>query len=147
MTHSNIYTKFLIEYDKANITSSYPSLTEYEIATILDKAYNAIITQKIVGNNTRRSSFEDDIKAIEDIRPLIKTKVLGYSQHSDIISNEYIYKIPADDYAYYVSGQVSISKNITSIDNRKHLVQPVILLSHEDATKFMATSTNMPWMN
>lgn len=46
MTHSDIYTKFMIEYDKANITSSYPSLTKYEIATILDKAYLALIAQK-----------------------------------------------------------------------------------------------------
>jgi hypothetical protein len=36
MTHSDIYTKFMIEYDKANITSSYPSLTKYEIALISD---------------------------------------------------------------------------------------------------------------
>jgi len=41
--HSNIKTKFLIEYDKANVTSSYPSLTDYEIATILNKAYLALI--------------------------------------------------------------------------------------------------------
>jgi len=43
MKHSDIRTKFLIEYDKANITSSYPSLTDYEIATLLDKAYLALI--------------------------------------------------------------------------------------------------------
>jgi len=41
--HSNIKTKFLIEYDKANVTSSYPSLTDYEIATILNKAYLVLI--------------------------------------------------------------------------------------------------------
>lgn len=45
MTHSDIYTKLMIEYDKANITSSYPSLTRYEVATILDKAYLALIAQ------------------------------------------------------------------------------------------------------
>jgi hypothetical protein len=43
MTYGQIYTKFLIEYDKADLTSSYPSLTEYEAATILDKAYLALI--------------------------------------------------------------------------------------------------------
>jgi hypothetical protein len=43
MTYENIYQKFMIEYDKAGITSSYPSLTEYEAATILDKAYLALI--------------------------------------------------------------------------------------------------------
>ena len=71
MTHKDIYTKFVIEYDKANVTSSYPSLTEYEIATVLDKAYNALIAQKVTGNNYRRSVFESDNKAIADLEPLV----------------------------------------------------------------------------
>ena len=71
MTHKDIYTKFMIEYDKANVTSSYPSLTEYEIATVLDKAYNALIAQKITGNNARRVGFEMDTKAISDLAPLV----------------------------------------------------------------------------
>ena len=61
----------MIEYDKNNVASSYPSLTPYEIATILDKAYLALIAQKVTGNNPRQAPFEIDIKAIEDIRPLI----------------------------------------------------------------------------
>ena len=72
MTHKDIYTKFMIEYDKANVTSSYPSLTEYEIATVLDKAYNALIAQKVTGNNVRRSPFEADTKAVSDLQRLIK---------------------------------------------------------------------------
>ena len=71
MTHKDIYTKFMIEYDKANVTSSYPSLTEYEVATVLDKAYNALIAQKVTGNNVRRSSVESDIKSISDLQPLL----------------------------------------------------------------------------
>jgi len=71
MTHKDIYTKFMIEYDKANVTSSYPSLTEYEIATVLDKAYNALIAQKVTGNNARRVGFEMDTKAISDLAPLV----------------------------------------------------------------------------
>lgn len=43
----------MIEYDKENVTSSYPSLTTYEIATILDKAYLALIAQKLTGNQQR----------------------------------------------------------------------------------------------
>lgn len=71
MTHKDIYTKFMIEYDKADITSSYPSLTKYETATILDKAYLALIAQKLTGNNSRQAGFESDNKAIEDVRPLL----------------------------------------------------------------------------
>jgi len=62
----------MIEYDKNNVTSSYPSLTEYEVATVLDKAYNALIAQKITGNNIRRTVFESDTKAIADLEPLVR---------------------------------------------------------------------------
>ena len=41
MTYNDIYKNFLIEYDKADVSSSYPSLTEKEIAAILDKAMYA----------------------------------------------------------------------------------------------------------
>ena len=73
MTHKDIFTKFMIEYDKANVTSSYPSLTEYEIATVLDKAYMALIAQKVTGNNVRRSPFEADVKSVSDLQPLVIT--------------------------------------------------------------------------
>ena len=71
MTHKDIYTKFMIEYDKNNVASSYPSLTKYEVATILDKAYKALIAQKVTGNNARRTPFEADIKSISDLEPLV----------------------------------------------------------------------------
>ena len=74
MTHQDIYIKFMIGYDKANETSSYPSLTEYEVATFLDKAYLALIAQKVTGNNSRHIGFEQDLKVTEDLGPLITTK-------------------------------------------------------------------------
>ena len=61
----------MIEYDKMTTTSSYPSLTDYEILTILDKAYLAVVSNKFTGNNARKVGFEGDNKAIEDIRALI----------------------------------------------------------------------------
>lgn len=105
MTHSAIIKKFKIEYDKAEITSSYPSLTDYEIATLLDKAYLAVIAQKLTGNNQRKVGFEGDIKAIEDIRPLITTRQLKidnkFYQPSILSLNELVFKIP-DDQLYYI---------------------------------------------
>ena len=82
MTHNDIYTKFMIEYDKANVTSSYPSLTQYEVATILDKAYYAFIAQKVTGNNPRQIPFESDAKAIADIQPLIVHKDMQFDPTS-----------------------------------------------------------------
>lgn len=101
MTHKDIYTKFMIEYDKANVTSSYPSLTEYEVATVLDKAYNALIAQKITGNNVRRSTFEADTKAIADIQPLIVTTTADLSIPTGYPGNVKYCTIPNDPKMLY----------------------------------------------
>jgi len=107
MTHKDIYTKFMIEYDKANVTSSYPSLTEYEVATLLDKAYLALIAQKVTGNNPRRAPFEADNKAIADIEPLIAhaDPNLFNNDHSPAI-NVTQYNLP-DDYMYFIQSQLN----------------------------------------
>ena len=101
MTHKDIYTKFVIEYDKANVTSSYPSLTEYEIATVLDKAYVALIAQKITGNNYRRSVFESDVKSIADLEPLVNTGSIVMSA-DDRVANSVQGELPTD-MLYYVT--------------------------------------------
>jgi len=123
MTYENIYTKFMIEYDKANITSSYPSLTEYEVATILDKAYLALIGQKVSGNNIRRSTIESDVKSISDIQPLIgeSTKQL----HGNInIVNEKWCRIDDIDFLYFISANVKRNNNTWV---------PIKLITHESA--------------
>lgn len=145
MTHKDIYTKFMIEYDKAQITSSYPSLTKYEIATILDKAYLALIAQKLTGNNIRGVAFEGDIKAIEDIRPLIIENIFKQKGKGQFTSNEYIYKLP-EDMLYYISSLITTQSYTTAIDSKQHIIQNVDLISHEDANKFRSTYTNLPWM-
>ena len=105
MTHKDIYTKFMIEYDKANVTSSYPSLTEYEVATVLDKAYNALIAQKVTGNNVRRSSVETDIKSISDLQPLL-THAYPVFQDFDASGEEVAVNIATcslpSDFLYFV---------------------------------------------
>ena len=105
MTHKDIYTKFVIEYDKANVTSSYPSLTEYEIATVLDKAYNALIAQKITGNNYRRSMFESDVKSIADLEPLVKSEKKRLSSENSRVANMSYTDCP-NDMLYYITSYV-----------------------------------------
>lgn len=130
MTHADIFTKFMIEYDKANITSSYPSLTDYEIATVLDKAYLALLAQKITGNNPRQVGFEADVKAIEDMRPLIKREKIQRDENDlYTASNEYTYTLP-DDMLYFVDGYVNLYYRSVSLDKAGHLGQSVILMPH-----------------
>ena len=116
MTYNDIKTKFLIIYDK-DVTSSYPSLTDYEIATILDKAYLALIAQKLTGNNNRSIAFEGDIKAIEDVRPLLDTTELNKSGHANV-SNELVFHINGE-LLYYIQSVIKVYKPVVSISGEE----------------------------
>ena len=146
MTHKDIYTKFMIEYDKANVTSSYPSLTEYEVATLLDKAYNALIAQKFTGNNLRRLPFEGDTKVITDLEPLIAHAdlVLFNNNHTPAI-NVIQYRLPSDC-LYYVQSYFNYVPKGKPMDKLNSRLVPTKLVTHEIASKFMATSYNIPWV-
>lgn len=145
MKNSDIYTKFKIEYDKANVTESYPSLTNYEIATILDKAYLALIAQKLTGNNVRKVSFEGDIKAIEDTRPLITTTSVSMYTKDKSVENQLNYTLP-DDLLYYINSIVKEFGSTTAIDKLSHSFQDVMLVSHENANRFKVFNNNLPWI-
>lgn len=133
MTYKDIHKKYMIEYDKENVTSSYPSLTTYEIATILDKAYLALIAQKLTGNQ-QRVPFEGDIKAIEDVRNLIASKKISKSNTTLPIDNAVIYKL--SDILYFLTALVLIDGKLITTN----------LVNHEIAKNFMHTATNRPWM-
>lgn len=133
MTYKDIHKKYMIEYDKENVTSSYPSLTTYEIATILDKAYLALIAQKLTGNQ-QRVPFEGDIKAVEDVRNLIASKKISKSNTTLPIDNAVIYKL--SDILYFLTALVLIDGKLVTTN----------LVNHEIAKNFMHTATNRPWI-
>lgn len=135
----------MIEYDKANVTSSYPSLTEYEVATILDKAYLALIARKLTGNNTRRVPFEYDTKAIEDLRPLVVSNTAASTTATTMADNELAFKLPTD-MLYYLEGQASYNDAQNPADEKSHSNEIITLVDHRTAQKFRSTNTNMPWI-
>lgn len=141
MTHKDIKTKFMIEYDKANVTSSYPSLTDYETATILDKAYNALIAQKVTGNNMRRSGFESDIKSISDLQPLV---VIWNQKQLYEAYNTAVYNIPTD-FLYFVNAYLGQHLD-NPMDNIQSRVVNVQIVDHQTADKFIINDHNMPWI-
>lgn len=131
MTHKEIYERFLIEYDKQDVTSSFPSLTDTEIVALLNKAYLALIAQKVSGNNPRKAGFESDIKSIEDIRPLVITSYARESDPVDFVPNCEAYQIPGK-MLYFVQA--------------RHGNKNVQLVTHSIAEGFMVTATNRPWI-
>lgn len=163
MTHKDIYTKFMIEYDKAGASTSYPSLTEYEVATVLDKAYNALIAQKVTGNNYRRVAMEGDLKSIADLGPLTKSDWRAVDPTTgganSIAPNVTACQMP-DDLLYIIDAsmkydatdtkwptEVSDATTYNPVDGvTKGRGMPVKLANHSIASKFFSTSSNIPWI-
>ena len=157
MTYNDIYKNFLIEYDKADVSSSYPSLTNEEIAAILDKAMYALIAQKVTGNNPRKVALDMDSKAMSDIAPLIDTWTLTQSTNntdSSIANNEfvYVYNDGVTPPVYILGGKITYTdkqketeKAEGSEDTNKH-EETVQLLTSVIADKFKETVHNKPWI-
>lgn len=145
MTHSDIKIKFLIEYDKMTTTSSYPSLTDYEMATVLDKAYLTVIANKLSGNNARKATFESDNKSIEDIRPLIRTKQL---ERDDYDPEKKKGTPEGSNKARYRLSQIEpkLMYYIQSFLATTHGRENVLLVSHTDSLRFEDTTINKPWI-
>lgn len=146
MTHNDIFTKFMIEYDKADVTSSYPSLTDYEIAVLLDKAYLALIAQKVTGNNIRRSAFESDLKSIADLQGLITTDLVSDAMSTVILpANVRKYNLPSKC-EYFLSATLTQATKGEPADEIRTRAVPVKLVPYEVATKFFITPHNLPWI-
>lgn len=130
MTHADIYTKFMIEYDKASVTSSYPSLTKYEVATILNKAYLTLVTGKVSGNNFRKVSLEQDTKSSTDIQPLIHTKILSSPQGTST----------PNECKYQLGNDVMFALNALWGNRNTYI------LTHQVANNYRQNDINYPWV-
>lgn len=147
MTHNDIYTKYMIEYDKTSVTSSYPSMTKTEIAAVLNKAYLALIGQKYTGNNTRQVPFEGDNKAISDLQPLIVKETI-HLDPAVIPENVEVGQLDPSKFLYFV--QCTAINGKTDEETGEILISdkpiPTILVSHDMAKKFFETPYNKPWI-
>ena len=143
MTYNDIYKNFLIEYDKADVSSSYPSLTNEEIAAILNKAMYALIAQKVIGNNPRKVVLDMDSKAMSDIAPLIKyfdTNYLVSSNSESLVTanNELLFKFgDTGTPRYLLDGIIEYN------DSNKEVVNLTTSLISD---KFKETIHNKPWI-
>ena len=151
MTYKDVYKKFMIEYDKADISSSYPSLTIYEVATLLDKAMLALIAQKVTGNNPRRQTLDLDMKGVADLQPLIRNiSMSGQNpvEHSSNYKNEIIYDIPISDNITEILYILSVNLNIrdSSYQGATYHTEYAQIIPKMYSDKFKETETNIPWI-
>ena len=47
---------------------------------------------------------------------------------------------------YIIDGQIEITANITSHDNKNHKYENIVFVSHDVAKKFKVTKHNLPWI-
>lgn len=145
MTYKDVYKKFMIEYDKADISSSYPSLTIYEVATLLDKAMLALIAQKVTGNNPRRQTLDLDMKGVADLQTLIQRKEApNFNKDNDHLNKYSCNIIDAEDILYitHIYLEVCVKPN----DRRQFRLEEVHIIPQMYSYKFEESSTNKPWI-
>lgn len=147
MTYKDVYKKFMIEYDKADISSSYPSLTIYEVATLLDKAMLALIAQKVTGNNPRRQALDLDMKGVADLRQITETLSCHVEFSIGNYENELVIKINDDTtpILYILSVGLYMRTNVTN-PTSSYREEPVQIIPQTYSDKFKKTLTNNPWI-
>lgn len=145
MTYKDVYKKFMIEYDKADISSSYPSLTIYEVATLLDKAMLALIAQKVTGNNPRRQTLDLDMKGVADLQTLIHRKEAGNFNKDDYYSNKYSCNITDTGDILYIT-HIYLEVLVKPNDLTRYRLEEVHIIPQMYSYKFEESSTNKPWI-
>lgn len=139
MTYNDIYKNFLIEYDKANVSSSYPSLLPEEIYELLNKAMLAWIAQHVTGNNYRRTVLDSDTKSANNLWWLMSTSTANNPKQGTA-NNEVVYTLNTT-YLYVLR----CSGEFTSHDEKSNYTI-IPIYSSEEAARFKQTGSNMPWV-
>ena len=145
MTYKDVYKKFMIEYDKADISSSYPSLTIYEVATLLDKAMLALIAQKVTGNNPRRQTLDLDMKGVADLQSLIHRKEAHNFNKDNNYSNKYSCDIIDTGDILYIT-HIYLEVCVKPNDLTRYRLEEVHIIPQMYSYKFEESSTNKPWI-
>lgn len=137
MTTLDLHNLFKVEYDKANVISSYPSIVSEEIDVALNKAYLTLIGRKFAGNNVRNIPFEGDASSVSDLQSLITTVNLTTFTNVDSVNNGVKFSISSVPFLYYVSSRLSFTNG-----------EPLecIFTNHDFYKKAAETAINKPWL-
>ena len=149
MTVLEAHIAFKIEADKNAVNigiSGCPSFLPEEIDYWLYTAYLSKIATKATGNNTLRIPFEGNVKRVADLEGLVKTDK-GLSLLSESISNRLTMNNFKSSITY---GDDTQDKRMYFLEGILHFgsnkIATVKLISHEQATRFLETYNNKPWI-
>ena len=149
MTVAEAHIAFKIETDKNAVNigmSGCPSFLPEEIDYWLYTAYLSKIATKYTGNNTIQAPFEGNTKRVADLEGLVRTDkgltLLSESESNRLTMNNFKSTITygsttQDKRMYFIEGVLHFSSNRLATIN---------LITHEQATRFLETYNNKPWI-
>lgn len=141
MTVADIHKAFKVMMDKNAEAVDFggcPAFLSKEIDLFLNQAFIEVISNKFTGTNVLQTPFEGSVKRVADLEGMVKTDK-GISLTLDSNSNV----LTLDDFSndgqrmFYVNGVLHFNDTASNC----------ILISHEDARKFVKMYNNDPWID
>jgi hypothetical protein len=148
MNISELHIAFKVEADKNAVNigmSGCPSFLPEEIDYWLNTAYLSKIATKFTGDNTIRTPFEGNVKRVADLEKLVKTDT-DLELTSETISNRLTLKGFTSSVTYGSTKQekrMYFLEGVLNFDGKLTIVKPI---THTQATKFLQTYNNKPWI-
>lgn len=148
MNISELHIAFKIEADKNAVNigmSGCPSFLPEEIDYWLYTAYLSKIATKFTGNNTIQTPFEGNVKRISDLEALVKTdkniSLLSETTNNKLTMNNFkstitYGSITQDKRMYFISAVLHFGSKLANVK----------LVNHNQATRFLETYNNKPWI-
>lgn len=141
MIVSEIHKAFKVMMDKnaeAVAFGGCPAFLPEEIDLFLNQAFIEIISNKFTGQNVLQTPFEGSVKRVADLEGLVKTDK-GISLALDSSTNV----LTLENF----SNTGKRMFYVTSVLHFNNTSSTCILVSHEDARKFLKTYNNDPWID
>ena len=141
MTVSEIHKAFKVIMDKnaeAVAFGGCPAFLPEEIDLFLNQAFTEIISNKFTGQNVLQVPFEGSVKRVADLEGLVKTDTnisLTATPNTNVLT--------LDDF----SNSDTRMFYVTSILHFNNGSSICVLVSHEDARRFLKTYNNDPWID
>ena len=141
MTVSEIHKAFKVIMDKnaeAVAFGGCPAFLPEEIDLFLNQAFIEIVSNKFTGQNILQVPFEGSVKRVADLEGLVKTDTnisLTATPNTNVLT--------LDDF----SNSDTRMFYVTSILHFNNSSSICVLVSHEDARRFLKTYNNDPWID
>jgi len=122
MTAQEMHISFKQGLDKLD-SKNYPNIEPEEIDLVLNQAQGVFVKQRYGKSNSKKESFEETQKRIEDLKALIKTQVLSPLPNNvnNINSNAVFVELPKDHWitiqeitnvTYVSCGEIIVSEDV-----------------------------------